>query len=207
MDARDNADHQEQLNLINLLNDMQSQLNKLEQQAATYKSHLSEQNAQSRTDTLTQVANRLAYSERVEIEFARWQRYNHPLSIALIDIDLFKSINDNYGHTAGDKTLQVIAQHIQSNLRDTDFLARWGGEEFVLLLPQTSSSDLSQPLENIREKIARIPFKFKNKHVSISVSIGATQFSSKDTIESAFERADQALYQAKNEGRNRCIIK
>ncbi|WP_416305689.1 GGDEF domain-containing protein [Neptunicella sp. SCSIO 80796] len=200
------ADKQEQLSLIKLLNAMQSQIAVLEEQAANYKHRLVEQKFHSHTDPLTQVPNRTAYMERIDLEFSRWQRYGHDLCIALADIDFFKSINDNYGHTAGDKTLRVIAQKIQSSLRTTDFLARWGGEEFVLIFPQTSASQLSKPLEVIRQHIERIPFKFKNQNVSISISIGATQLQAKDTVANAFERADKALYQAKAQGRNRCII-
>ncbi|MDN4500913.1 diguanylate cyclase [Alteromonadaceae bacterium BrNp21-10] len=206
LNERENADHDEQLNLINLLSAMQAQLTTLEQQAASYKHRLSEQKSNSHTDPLTQIPNRLAYTERVEVEIARWQRYGHALSFALIDIDLFKNINDHYGHTAGDKTLQVIAQHIQRQLRGSDFIARWGGEEFVLLLPQTNQEQLRPPLESIREHIAHIPFKFKNKNVTITISIGATQLTSDDTVESAFERADSALYKAKSDGRNCCVI-
>jgi diguanylate cyclase (GGDEF)-like protein len=100
----------------------------------------------------------------------------------------------------------VIAQHIQKSLRATDFMARWGGEEFVVILPKSNADDLIQPLEKIRSKIEKLPFRFKNKNVTITVSIGATSFSADDTVESAFERADSALYEAKHMGRNRCVI-
>lgn len=204
--SNEQADKTEQLNLIKLLNAMQNQISQLEEQASSYKHRLIEQKFHSHIDHLTQVPNRAAYMERIDLEFSRWKRYGHDVCIALADIDYFKKINDQYGHTAGDKTLQVIAQKIQASLRNTDFLARWGGEEFVLIFPQTASAQLHKPLEVIREQVAKIPFKFKQQSVSITISIGATQLQAKDTIANAFERADQALYKAKSEGRNRCII-
>lgn len=206
VDDRENIDQQEQKLLMTLLSEMQSQLTQLENEAASYKNRLLEQKHRNQHDPLTQVPNRIAYNEKIEKEFARWKRGKQPLSMAVIDADHFKKINDNYGHAAGDKTLQVIAQHIQKSLRATDFMARWGGEEFVVILPKSNADDLIQPLEKIRNKIEKLPFRFKNKNVTITVSIGATSFGEGDTIESAFERADSALYEAKHMGRNRCVI-
>lgn len=207
LDDKERADQEEQRVLIDLLKDMQDQLTKMEKSAADFKHRLVEQKYQSHHDALTQVPNRMAYNERVELEFRRWKRHGHELSLALVDVDFFKKINDNYGHAAGDKTLQVIAQNINNCLRSTDFLARWGGEEFVVLLPGTAVEELNKPLEAIRRKIQRIPFKFKEQKVSITVSIGATSFIAGDTIEKVFERADSGLYEAKNSGRNKTIIK
>ena len=206
VDDRESIDKQEQKLLMTLLSEMQSQLTQLENEAASYKNRLLEQKHRNQHDPLTQVPNRIAYNEKIEKEFARWKRDKKPLSMAVIDADHFKKINDNYGHAAGDKTLQVIAQHIQKSLRATDFMARWGGEEFVVVLPNSNADDLIQPLEKIRSKIEKLPFRFKNKNVTITVSIGATSFSEDDTIESAFERADSALYEAKHMGRNSCVI-
>ena len=206
LDNRERADKEEQMVLIELLKDMQSQLTNMEKSAAEFKHRLVEQKYQSHHDALTQVPNRTAYNERVELEFRRWKRHGDELSMALIDVDFFKKINDNYGHAAGDKTLQVIAQNINNSLRSTDFLARWGGEEFVVLLPGTASEELNKPLEAIRKKVQRIPFKFKEQKVSITVSIGATSFNAGDSIDKVFERADASLYEAKNSGRNKTII-
>ena len=206
LDDRERSDKEEQLVLIELLRDMQNQLTSMEKSAADFKHRLVEQKYQSHHDSLTQVPNRTAYNERVELEFRRWKRHGDELSLALVDVDLFKKINDSYGHAAGDKTLQVIAQNISNCLRSTDFLARWGGEEFVVLLPGTGAQELNKPLEAIRKKIQRIPFKFKEQKVSITVSIGATCFVAGDSIDSVFERADNGLYEAKNTGRNKTII-
>ncbi|XOV79146.1 MAG: diguanylate cyclase [Aestuariibacter sp.] len=203
---REQADQEEQLVLMDLLSQMKSQLAILEKETESYRQRLLEQKYHSHRDPLTQVPNRNAYNERMELEFRRWKRHKQPLCIAVIDIDHFKTINDNFGHAAGDKTLQVIAQNISKCLRTTDFFARWGGEEFVVLLPQTPMDHLVKPLETIRKQIQQIPFKFRDKNVSITTSIGATTLVEGDTIGSAFERADKALYEAKHTGRNCCII-
>lgn len=206
IDSREQSDKDEQLTLMNLLNEMKSQLTALEQETSEYKHRLIEQKYHSHHDALTKVPNRTAYNERIEVEYRRWKRHGTSLCLAVLDVDRFKTINDNYGHAAGDKTLQVIAQNINRSLRATDFLSRWGGEEFVILFPQVPLADLDKPLEAIRKQIERIPFKFKDKKVTITVSIGASCFTEGDSIEAVFERADQGLYEAKSTGRNRCII-
>lgn len=206
LESREKADQDEQRALMKLLNDMKDQLTHLEQETSEYKQRLLQQKYRSHHDELTQVPNRSAYNDRAELEYRRWRRYGTALSLALVDVDHFKNINDSYGHAAGDKTLQVIAQQMSKSLRSTDFLARWGGEEFILLLPQTSKDELDAPLEKLREQIAKIPFKFKQQSVKITVSIGATSFLEGDDIQRVFERADKALFSAKTQGRNRCVI-
>lgn len=203
---RENGERDEQLMLMDLLSQMKSQLASLEKQTNAYRQRLVEQKYHSHRDPLTQVPNRNAYNERVELEFRRWKRHKHPISLAVVDVDYFKQINDRFGHAAGDKTLQVIAQNISRCLRTTDFFARWGGEEFVVLLPQTTAEQVKKPLETIRKQIQQIPFKFKDEQVIITASIGATEFVEGDSIQTTFERADRALYEAKNSGRNRCIV-
>lgn len=206
LDGREQAEKEEQVVLMNLLSEMKDQLTNLEKETAEYKHRLIEQKYQSHHDQLTQIPNRTAYNERMDLEYRRWRRHKNNLCIAVIDVDHFKKINDNYGHPAGDKTLQVIAQNIHRCLRSTDFLARWGGEEFVAIFPQTNLEELKKPLETIRSQIERIPFKFKEKKVSITVSIGAAIFMQDDSVDAVFERADQALFEAKNGGRNQCIF-
>ena len=145
--------------------------------------------------------------ERLQLEFKRWQRFSSPLCIVLADVDYFKNINDTYGHSAGDKTLRIIAKTLQRAIRQTDFIARYGGEEFVILLPDSELMQLLDPLNQLREKVKNIPFKFKNKKVTITISLGATQLKAGDTIQQAFERADEALYQAKKAGRDQLAIR
>ena len=106
--------------------------------------------------------------------------------------------------TAGDITLQVIAKALQKSIRQTDFIARYGGEEFVLLMPRTSLDNAVEHLNKLRLSIKKIPFKFKDKQIQITVSLGATQFEEGDTPLKAFDRADEALYDAKNSRLLRC---
>ncbi|WP_051275400.1 GGDEF domain-containing protein [Aestuariibacter salexigens] len=206
LNAQEKADQKEELKVVKLLSEMQSQLTRLEKQTNTYRKKLIDQRIETHTDPLTKVANRIAYDERMETEYARHKRTGSPLCVAIVDVDRFKSINDKYGHAAGDKTLKILAKHIGDCLRSTDFLARWGGEEFVMLFPDTKLEDLHKPLETIRKKLEKLPFKFKQEKVTITASFGATCFNSGETVEDVFERADKNLYQAKNSGRNLVII-
>ena len=135
-------------------------------------------------------------------------RFHHnpfDLALAVIDIDDFKKINDTYGHTAGDKTLQVIANTIQKKVSDDVFVARYGGEEFVLIYSKKKEAPFIKELNLINKTIARLPFKFKNNKVSITLSIGATHITKEDNIHTAFERADEAMYKAKAQGKNQVI--
>ena len=189
------------------LNGMEARLKELEAEAQTFRTRLAEQNFRSLQDSLTEIPNRAAFDERLALEIKRWQRYKKPLCIALADVDNFKSINDNYGHSAGDKTLKVIAKALQQGLRETDFIARYGGEEFVLLFPETALDELDAPLNKLREKIKSIVFTFKSQKVPITISFGASQLTAEDTSRQVFDRADEALYEAKKAGRDRVILK
>ena len=104
-------------------------------------------------DTVTGLPNRLAYEERVEQELARWKRFNSPLSMLVWDVDDFKLINDRYGHQAGDKALRIIAQSLQARLRETDFIARFGGEEFVCLLCGAEGEEAQSVAEEMRHSV------------------------------------------------------
>lgn len=192
--------------LLNRMNAMELQIQELKQETEDFKQRLSVQSEKLFIDSLTQIYNRAAMEERLEVEYRRWLRYQEPLCIALLDIDYFKDINDRYGHLAGDKALRLIARTIQKSLRDSDFVARFGGEEFVLLLPNVNPDKLNTPLEKLREQIRNIPFRFKDERVTITASIGATLFRTGDSTTSALERADQALYRAKHAGRDQTVM-
>ena len=157
-------------------------------------------------DPLTELPNREAYNERASAEVQRWQRYSRPLTIAIFDIDHFKRINDTYGHQAGDRVIKVIGRSIAKRLREVDFFCRYGGEEFVALMPETDSATALAVLEKVRDAIANAAFNYKDQPMSITLSVGLTEFKTNDSLESAFERADQALYTAKSSGRNRCQL-
>lgn len=204
---RQQLDKDEHAKLEKHLKELQSRLKDVEKDAANYKKKLAEQKFKSLQDALTRLPNRTAFEERLELEYKRWQRYGTALTVAVADIDHFKRINDNYGHIAGDKTLQVIANMLQKALRETDFVCRFGGEEFVIIFPQTHVSQVHESLETARKKIKQIPFKFRNEDISISISIGAAGFhDSNDTPLSVFERADRALYKAKEQGRDIVVL-
>lgn len=188
------------------LDDLANKIKDMESESCELKSKLKIANTQALRDTLTGLPNRNAYNERLETELARWRRYHSPLSLIIWDIDHFKSINDNYGHKAGDKVLLLIAKQLSEHSRATDFLSRFGGEEFTMLLPSTDGKSALILANQLRQTIEKTGFNASGASVSITISCGVTQFVQDDTDETAFERADQALYQAKQEGRNRCCL-
>lgn len=175
----------------------------MEQEAQVYRDHLEEQRQKALVDPLTGLPNRAAWSERLEQEMEQWQQRGNSLLIAMLDLDHFKRINDNYGHLAGDKVLKIIAGELRKRLRPGDFIARFGGEEFVLLVPNTSVTAGLKLVEGLRAAIAACPFHFKGERVTITVSVGLSAFRSGERSDHALKRADEALYRAKNAGRNR----
>ncbi len=194
------------VNLADQLAQLAAQVKAIEEEAQSAKADLDVQREKALRDSLTELPNREAYSERVFDEFKRWQRYQRPLSLAVCDIDHFKRINDTYGHQAGDRVLKVLSRGIAKRLREVDFIARYGGEEFVLILPETEAEQALGALDKIREAIAQTPFHFKEEPVQITLSMGITEFREGDSVESAFARADKQLYAAKDKGRNCCLI-
>jgi diguanylate cyclase len=144
----------------------------------------------------------MAYDERIQQELARWTRYETPFSYVILDIDFFKRINDTYGHNAGDKALKIIAQLMTTYVRQSDYVFRIGGEEFVLLLTNTAQDNASKLVEKMRKGIAASSFHFKGEPVTLTLSAGITETRNGDHVESIYERADKALYKAKNSGRD-----
>jgi diguanylate cyclase len=184
---------------------MRSRILELEAEATRLQSQLQDEQRASTMDMLTRIPNRQAYDKRVDDELHRLRRFKQATCLAVWDVDHFKRINDTYGHRAGDRVLQVVAECFASRIRSTDFIARYGGEEFVMLLPGTHLEDASRFSERIRAAIAEIGFHFRGSPVSITVSSGVTALLPDDSAGSAFDRADKALYRAKQEGRNRCV--
>lgn len=196
--------------LTSQLSALVDRVHKMEQQDATTRQQLEAEKIRAVTDTLTGLPNREAYGERVHNEMLRWQRYQHPLSLAVLDIDYFKKVNDQYGHQMGDKVLKAVSTSVANRLREVDFIARFGGEEFVLLLPETNAEDALSMLNRTRERLAKTHMRSKKDgeetKFTVTVSIGIAEFSAGDTAEDVFERADKALYEAKENGRNQCIV-
>ena len=159
------------------------------------------------TDPLTGILNRRAFLSRAEEERARAQRYGRPMSLAMIDIDHFKAVNDSYGHAAGDQALRHVAGIISSALRQSDLFGRLGGEEFALLLPETDEPATVVMAQRLRRGVARSEIEIGAPHskpVRVSVSIGvAGLHGQEETLDELLQKADQALYCAKRTGRNK----
>ncbi|MET0102922.1 MAG: GGDEF domain-containing protein [Sedimenticola sp.] len=182
---------------------LKGRLQEMEQESLDLKRKVDEARTQAFTDALTGLNNRHAFDVRMEQEYARWRRYDSPLSLIVLDVDFFKGINDTYGHNAGDKVLHVIGEQIGCMLRDADFPARYGGEEFVVLLPEIDLQGAREVAEKIRTAIEEKGFHAGEKRVPITISCGVAQAGGDDEQADIFQRADKALYQAKNSGRNR----
>jgi diguanylate cyclase (GGDEF)-like protein len=160
------------------------------------------------TDPLTHIYNRRAFFDIANSFFSLVQRDKTQLAILILDIDYFKSINDTYGHVAGDKVLKHLVQTVQKCLRKSDIFARYGGEEFIILLPDADINAAQNVAQKIRTTVQNTPFIFKNgEQIPITVSIGCSQFQRDDTdLNDIIARADSALYAAKKNGRNRVEI-
>jgi diguanylate cyclase (GGDEF)-like protein len=155
-------------------------------------------------DGLTQLYNRRYFEEALEREFARSRRYRNPFVLALFDIDFFKLINDEHGHQAGDAVLRRLATVVQGKVRTNDLVARVGGEEFALLLPETTLAGGAALAEKLRRAIAAERFMHEAQHIPVTVSFGVSEFNR--TLagpDALFKAADERLYRAKNSGRNR----
>ncbi len=177
----------------------------VKREAESLREQLEKKRLQATHDTLTRIPNRLAYDEWITQEYERFVKYDTPFVLMVWDVDFFKRVNDEYGHQAGDKVLRVVAQMLSENIRDADFVARYGGEEFVVVLPGTQQQAAMRVGENIRKAIEGCAFHFRDKPVKVTASAGIAEIQSNETVEQLFERADKALYKAKNSGRNNCM--
>ena len=156
------------------------------------------------TDGLTKLHNSRSFYSQLEVEVDRYNRYKHSLSLLLLDIDRFKNYNDTFGHLEGDKVLVRISQMIKSCLRKLDTAYRYGGEEFTIILPETSCEEALLVAERIRNVVQEEVFRpEKGKKISITISIGATQYMENEELSAFIQRADRAMYLSKQKGRNR----
>jgi len=188
------------------VDNLKARLVALEEESKRLKEKVKKERLQAQTDMLTGVPNRLGYEHRMAQEFARWKRFSNPLMLVVCDVDFFKRINDDYGHSAGDKALKTIAKILSKNIRETDYLARYGGEEFVLIMPGASLETAKMLGEKLRESVEQSGFHFKGEPLTITMSFGIAEFKEGDIPLKVFERADAALYEAKDTGRNKVVI-
>ncbi len=161
----------------------------------------------SRTDRLTGLNNRGYWEEELKREFARYRRHGSMLSLLMLDIDHFKTINDTHGHQVGDRVIQALARLISDNIRDIDIAGRYGGEEFVILLPNVESAGASLLAERLRRKVSALEVVHDQLQLGFTISIGvADLFEPCARYDQLIERADHALYESKRGGRNRVTV-
>jgi diguanylate cyclase (GGDEF)-like protein len=206
------------------MNELQNARNSLETRVVERTARLAEVNEQLRqeieerkraeaaletaatTDYLTGMINRRAMISLLEQEFKRIKRSGEDSSIILIDLDHFKQVNDRFGHEMGDKLLMYVSQTLRSMLRDQDAVARWGGEEILILLPGTEKTGAKEVAEKIRLHFAENPTVIDDQKISMTASLGVCQMEKGMSVDECFHRADKALYQAKTDGRNRTVM-
>lgn len=162
--------------------------------------------AEARTDTLTGLPNRRSFDEDLARRFDQWKRHQIPLSLLMVDVDCFKKLNDTHGHQTGDDALRLLAGALRKSLREMDLAARFGGEEFAVLLPGTRLKDATTVAERLRASVAKECFRCGGKDLRITVSLGLASVLADDEAQALVKRADDALYAAKNAGRNRAFL-
>lgn len=188
--------------IVEANDELQSRLNSaestLQEQADEIQAHMSE----ARTDTLTELPNRRAFDDELQRRMAEWERDSVPLAVLLLDIDHFKSFNDQYGHQAGDFVLREVARNLRATMRDAQLVGRFGGEEFAIVLPDAGVHVGCQAAERSRRAIERAVYLYENQSLRVTVSCGAAQAAAKESMASLLKRADLALYASKAAGRN-----
>ena len=187
------------------IKDAEGKLSKAKKRIVKLQEELNKVREESSIDPLTKALNRGYFNRKMKEAVSAYKRYKDKTAFMMFDIDHFKKFNDTYGHQVGDKVLEIVVSLIKSKIRESDFLFRYGGEEFALLLPKTSMKDAERLAEEVRFVVERHQFKYKGEPVSVTISIGVGCFLEGDSVESIVERCDKALYGAKEAGRN-CVI-
>jgi len=186
---------------------LRERLGHVEQEADELRQEIALVREHALMDPVTDLPNRAAWDDRLRQEHARWRRFGAPLCLAVFDVDNFKSINDRFGHAAGDKALRIIANALRSRLRQSDFVARYGGEEFAVLLIGATKAGALKVAEEMRLAVSRAGLHTRARPVEVTISCGISEFQADDSAEAVFERADTALYEAKRSGKNCCVTK
>jgi len=184
---------------------MRSRIAELERETSELHSRLDSEKQGARIDPLTGIANRKSFEERFAQEIAQKPRAQLSVVMLLWDLDNFKIINDSYGHRAGDRVLQSVAACFMAAVRGNDFVARIGGEEFVMLLSGTKMAQAMLIANQVRSAVEALRFHFRGTPVRVTVSCGLTELEENDLADAAFDRADAALYRAKHNGKNLCV--
>lgn len=206
MDEHKKAEEMREQSLKQRYEVLLGKVSQMEQEAEQVKHRIEEEQLKARTDPLTGLPNRYAYDRHILDELERWERYNELFSLCVADLDFFKQVNDEYGHLAGDKVLRLMARILEKNLRKVDIVTRFGGEEFVIIMPSTDGVSATQAVEKVRKVIEKSPFNFQGKPVRITMSFGVTEVKKGDTPDEIFSRADRMLYHAKESGRNKALL-
>lgn len=206
LQQQDNAGDARQRKLMEQLAALSQQVTQLSTETVNLRSRLDVTTEEALRDPLTGAFNRLAYDRRAALEVARCQSDGGALSMIVCDIDHFKRINDQFGHAAGDKVLKEVVRLLQQQLRSSDFVGRYGGEEFVVLLSGAGEQAAIQIADKLRRSIKAAPFRSRGQRVPVTISCGVGSFTADDTLEQVFERTDAALYEAKLQGRDRCVF-
>ena len=171
------------------------------------KSILIQANELANVDTLTFIPNRRKIIVELQEEVIRSSRYGVPLSISILDIDHFKKVNDTYGHTTGDETLRTVAARLREHIRHPDTIGRYGGEEFLIVLPNSEAKAATEQASRLCKDIRNTQIEANNHVLSVTISVGIAQFRiGQENWEGFLHRADEALYQAKNDGRDRWMV-
>ncbi len=163
-------------------------------------------NVALRTDTLTGLANRTHINERIKEEIAHIKSGGNIFSLVLVDIDYFKAVNDTHGHECGDHALREVSSIMSTMMREQDVISRWGGEEYLLFLPETDTPVAAILAERLRERIESTPIEYRDMKLALTITIGVTSFDPELGIDGSIKKADQALYEGKRTGRNRVVI-
>jgi diguanylate cyclase (GGDEF)-like protein len=166
---------------------------------------MAEQERLAAIDVLTGLRNRRAFQQQIAVEISRSTRYGVPLGLLMMDVDHFKAINDGHGHAGGDRVLSALGALLRERLRTPDIPARWGGEEFVVALPNTDLAGAGLAAERLRTAVAEAVIRHGNATIPVTISIGVSALEGGESLEALTERADQAMYAAKVRGRN-CVV-
>ncbi|MGX9418758.1 diguanylate cyclase [Vibrio sp. WJH972] len=180
----------------------QNQMEALQETTLDYRRRLNDQAERMLQDPLTKVYNRTAFHERLEVEYHRWIKSQHDLRIILFDIDNFREVNEKFGFTAGDKALKIIARTLSKEMSGNDTIARFSGEEFIVIMPEHGHDETYRQIERVQSTIAKLPFKFKQQSLSITLSASSVGFKENDTPEDVLERVFRAMSETKKQGHN-----